>query len=388
MDIIVPKSKFKDAVSSARKAISAVVIQEERGHLLFNVRGPRMIVQGTNSDLKSRCTIDITNSTGEDFSFTADPKILEKMITKIDIEDINVNFNKDTLTVKIYTTDNKKSFGTLQSFPPDKMLTFVEHLKTDRSVYPVNKEALLFAIGYAKSFLADRKEDQKQFDFVVINGGVVYAANGLNKLGLIVFKTFAAVPGLKIRKLIIPQFLLFVKGLEGKEVNLIETDKDVGVESVDGTFYFSFLKSTVEATSIPKEHLKSTGAYTKVDKNRLLKVAERALITNSSTSMVGLELTLSGSKEDSILELKLVSNKVAVETITCNRIDDDSDQPLSHIVDYRMLKAVLNSFTTKDEVRLHINDQNRFFKVYSKGEVEGETYVLVGVGAYAKIVSQ
>jgi hypothetical protein len=53
-----------------------------------------------------------------------------------------------------------------------------------------------------------------------------------------------------------------------------------------------------------------------------------------------------------------------------------------------MLKSVLNSFTSKDDIRFHINDKNRFFKVYSKGDVEGEVYVLAGVGAYAKIVSQ
>lgn len=388
MDIIISKSKFKDAVSLARKALSSVVIQEERGHLLFIVRGPKMIVQGTNNDLKARCIIDITNSSGEDFSFTADPKILEKLISKVDVDDINVQYDKETLTIRIYTTDNKKSYGTLQSFPPEKMLTFVEHLKTDRSEYPVNKEVLLFALGYAKNFLADKKDDQKQFDFVVINGGIVYAANGSNKLGLIVFKTFAAVPGLKIRKLVLPAFMNFTKGLEEKEVVLIETDKDVGVGSVDGNFYFSFLKSTIEATSIPKEHLKSMGAYTRVDKNKLLKVAERAIITNNSASMVGMEVILSGAGEAANIELKLVSTKAAVETISCNRVDDDSDQAISHIVDFRMLKSVLNSFTTKEEVRLHINDQNRFFKVYSKGEVDGETYVLSGVGAYAKIVSQ
>lgn len=388
MDIIVPKDEFKNAISLARRALSAVVIQEERGHLLFIVRGPKMIIQGTNNDLKARCTIGITNSSGEDFSFTADPKVLERLVSKVEVNEINVNFDKSTLVVKVYTTDTNKSFGTLQSFPPEKMLTFEEHLKTERAEYPVKKEALLFALKYAMNFLADKKEDQKQFDFVVIHSGIVYAANGNNKLGLIVFKTFANIPGMKIRKLVLPLYMAFAKGLDGAEIRLIETDKDVGLESIDGRHYFSFLKSTIEAPNIPKEHLKSEGAFTLIDKSKLLKVAERAIITNSSAATVGLELTLSGSGDSSNLEIKLVSNRVAVETISCARMNDEGGEAISHILDFRMLKSVLNSFTSKDDIRFHINDKNRFFKVYSKGDVEGEVYVLAGVGAYAKIVSQ
>ena len=388
MDITVPKSEFKNAIAIARRALSTVVIQEERGHLLFIVRGSRMIIQGTNSDLKSRCYVDIQNNTGEDFSFTADPKILEKLVAKVEVNDINVNFDKSSLVVKVYTTDSKSSFGTLQSFPPDKMLTFEEHLKTDRNEYVVNRECLIYALEYAKNFLADKKEDQKQFDFVVIHSGIVYAANGFNKLGLIVFRTFAQVPGMKIRKLVLPLYINFIKNVEGTEIKLIETDKDIGVENMDGKAYFSFLKSTLEAPNIPKEYLKSEGSYTLIDKDRLLKVSERAIITNSSSASVGVELTLSGAGDKANLEVKLVSKKVAVETVNCTRVDDPSADTVSHVVDFRMLKAILNSFSTEDNIRLHINDNSRFFKVYSKGKIGDEAYVLASVGAYAKIVSQ
>jgi len=388
MEITVPKSEFKNAISIARRALSSVVIQEERGHLLFTVQGSNMFIQGTNSDLKARCLIDIVNNSGQDFSFTADPKILERLVAKVEVNDIILDLDTTTLVLKVYTTDSKNSFGTLQSFPPDKMLTFDDPKNVDRTEYVVNKECLIFALEYAKNFLADKKEDQKQFDFVVINGGVVYAANGTNRLGLIVFRTFAQVPGMKIRKLVLPVYLNFIKGVDGTEIKLLDTDKDVGLESMDGKCYFSFLKSTLEATSIPKEYLKSEGAYTLIDKDRLIKVSERTIITNSSASSVGVEITLSGAGDKANLEVKLVSKRVAVETITCTRVDDTSSESVSHVIDFRMLKAILGSFSTDENVRFHINDNSRFFKVYCKGKVGDETYVLAGVGAYAKIVSQ
>lgn len=388
MEITVPKSEFKNAISIARRALSSVVIQEERGHLLFTVQGSNMFIQGTNSDLKSRCLIDIVNNSGQDFSFTADPKTLERLVSKVEVSDITLDLDTTTLTLKVYTTESKNSFGTLQSFPPDKMLTFDDPKNVDRTEYVVNKECLIFALEYAKNFLADKKEDQKQFDFVVINGGVVYAANGTNRLGMVVFRTFARVPGMKIRKLVLPVYLNFIKGVDGTEIKLIDTDKDVGIESMDGRHYFSFLKSTLEATSIPKEYLKSEGAYTLIDKDRLIKVSERTIITNSSVSSVGIEITLSGAGDKANLEVKLVSKRVAVETLNCTRVDDTSSEPVSHVIDFRMLKAILSSFSTDEVVRFHINDNSRFFKVYCKGKVGDETYVLAGVGAYAKIVSQ
>lgn len=386
MDIIVPKTEFKNAISLTRRALSAVVIQEERGHLLFIVQGSIMIVQGTNNDLKSRCTIEITNSTGEDFSFTADPKVLEKLVSKSEIKDLHINFDSNSLKIKVYTTDTNKSFGTLQSFPPDKMLTFKEQPKTDRTEYCVNKEVLLFSLKYALFFLADKKEDKKSFDFVVISRGIVYATNGANKIGLIVFQAFGSIQEMKIRKLILPLYMSFISGLEGKEVKLIETDKDIGVESIDGTCYFSFLKSTLDSTKIPVDYLKSEGAYITIDKNRLIKICERAIITNNSQTMVGLDLTLSGSGENGSLEVKLVSTKEAIETINCERVND-SDEDIYHTVDFRLLKAVLGSFSSKEDVRLHICDKNKFFKVYCKGTVDDEKFILAGVGTYAKIVN-
>jgi hypothetical protein len=385
MEIIVPKSEFKTAIGLARKALSKVVIQEERGHLLFIVSGPDLIVQGTNNDLKARCTIPITNVDKIDYSFTADPKILEKLISKVEVKDIRVDFNKTDYIVKVYTTEGTKSFSTLQSFPPDKMLTFENNLKMGRTEYVVSKSALVFSLEYAENFMAPKKEDQKQYDFVIISKGIVFSANGLNKLGFIAFKTFESIPEIKIRKLVLPTLVSFAGGIEGNEVKLIETDKDVGIESPDGKFYFSFLKSTLESPKIPKEYLKSEGAYTRIDKSRLLKLSDRVLIASNSMAGAGLELVLSGVGESACLEIKLLSTRTAVEAMTCIRVND-TDQTINHVVDHRMLKAVVGSFETDKEIRLHINDQNKFFKIYSSGEVDNQKYVLAGVGTYAKII--
>jgi hypothetical protein len=343
-------------------------------------------MQATNNDLKARCTVSATND--ENFSFTADPKILEKLISKIDLDEIRMSFDPKDFILKVYTTGSDKSFNSLQSFPPDRMLTFDSTPKPDRKQYPINKEVLLFALNYAKSFLAGPKDDQKQFDFVVINKGIVYSANGSNKMGLIVFKLFANIENFKIRKLTLPLMISFVECVGTEEVVLIDTDKDTGFESADGSMHFSCLKSNVDPPDIPRGYMKSEGAYTKINKDSLLKVIDRLTVSSASTASSGVELILTGAKENAVLSINLVSTLKVTESFPCERVDDDSEEDVSHVVDYKIFKSVLGSFDTDTEVRLHINDGSKFYKVYSSGEMAGNKYILAGIGSYAKIVRQ
>jgi hypothetical protein len=387
MEIKVQKAELKNAVSACKKALSKVVIQEERAHLLFTVKDSSMLVQATNNDLKAMCTLPVENVSQEDFAFTADPKILEKLLTKIDVDTIRIEFNKEEYILKVYTTESEKSFSSLQSFPPDKMLTFDTTPDPSKIVYPVNKEVLEFALSYAGSFLAALKEDQKQFDFVVLDKGIAYAANGSNKMGFIVFKAFEKMSNFKIRKAILPIFKFFANSLPGDEVNIIETSRNIGVESVDGSMHYSCLKSNTDPINIPKEHIKSEGPYVKIEKNRLLKILDR-LMVNSTASSGGVEIIVSGQGESACLEINLISSTKTTESFPCHRMNDDDSDPISHVVDYRIFKSILSSFSTDKEVRLHINDSNRFYKIYNSGEISGNKYILAGIGSYAKIIKQ
>jgi hypothetical protein len=175
--------------------------------------------------------------------------------------------------------------------------------------------------------------------------------------------------------------------MNGSEIVLLETEKDIGVESVDGTSYFSFLKSTLESPKVPKEHIISENPYTKIDKNRLLKVIERVIISHTSSLGIGLELKLTGSGEGACLDVNLLAKNKSLESVNCIRMGD-SDEEISHVVDYKLFKSIVGSFDTDKEIRLHINDHSKFFKIYNSGEVEGQKYILAGIGTYAKIVRQ
>lgn len=386
MEIKVQKATFKKAVSSARRALSKVVIQEERSHLLCRVSGLEMTIQATNNDLKAFCRIPLTENKGnENFSFTVDPKVIEKLFAKIDTSEVRIQYDPKDAVVKVYTTDSGKSFTSLQGFNPDKMLTFEGVINPAARKHTINKAVFVFTLNYAENFLSGEKEDQKQYDFITINNGVVFSANGMNKMGFIVFKVFEPVTNYRIRKLVAPMLLSFTESLEGSEIVLFETDKDYGVSNTDGSMYYSFLKSNIEPVPVPKEHIKSEGPYVTVEKNQILKVTDRLMASTTTSMGAGVELVLSDKGDTARIDISLVSDLKSTESVPCVRCNDESDQDVSHVLDYRLLKSILNSFSSDKPVRLHINDDKIFFKIYNSGEVEGNKYVLAGIGSYAKI---
>lgn len=382
MEIQVSKDRLKTAVGIARKALSKVAIQEERGHLLFKVEGEKMTVTGTNKDLKARCVVEIENVDSKNFSFTADPLILGKLILKIDRSDIRINFNESDHVVKIYTTESKKSFGSLQSFPVNKMLTFEEPTGFTNDI-AVKKEILDFTLKYASNYMPPLKEDKKQYDFLLISNNVAFAGNGSNKIGFLVFKDFAGLTGFKVRKSIIPQLRLILK--ETEDIHLIETEKDFGIKCEKSGTLFTWLKSTVKAAEMPQQYLNSKRPFTVVKGDLLLKALERLCSTSTSKLGAVIKISLEGKGDDAHIDLSLVSELESVESIPCVR-EDDSDSKVEHIIDHKLLKAVLSSLSTKESIRFHINEDTKFLKVFHNGEVEGQKYTAIGIGAYARIL--
>jgi len=388
MEIKTSKKALKTAISLAKKALAKIVIQEERGHLLFRVEGDKLKVSSTNNDLKALCIVDIENTGDDNFSFTADPKILEKLLTKMDIDTVRMEYDSSDLVLKIYTTATGKSFTSVQSFPTDKMLTFNEDLGDDVKEYPVDREVLVHTLDYAKVFLSPIKEDSKQFDFIIFNKGIVFAANGYNKMGFIVFKAYETMENFKVRKAVVPFLLSFVDSIkEHEHVVLFETPKEVGVYTQDKSTRYSFLKSNVEPPDIPTNRIKSEGPFTLVDKDALIKVLDRLVVSRPTAKGSGIEISLKGAGEDSYIDLGLVSNLKVTERFDCARVNDESPDEVSHVVDYVMFKSILSSFEAKKQVRLHINDESKFYKVYNSGEINGNKYISAALGGYSKVIN-
>jgi hypothetical protein len=386
VEIKVPVVEFKRAVSIAKKALPKIVLQEERGHVLCVLNGNTLNVSATNNDIKAQVSVELPEGIEDSFSFTLDPKVVEKVISKVDLDDLVLSFNKEDKTIQVYTTENRQSFTTLQSFPPEKMLTFDLPDQTEKSSYLINKEVALTALEFSDNYLAPLKENKKQYDFVIFNNGIVYSANGVNRMGFFVSTAFKDFKNFKIRKESVPFIVSVLKSLKDENIFITDTKKDIGIETEDGTVLFCCLKSGVEAPKINTDILKGESPYTLIDKNKLIKNLDRLVSSSSSSVGAGVEFELSGVGENASISFNLISNLKAVEQMNCVRVNDEGSENIKHVLEFKLFKTVLDSFSDKD-VRLYINDNGKFFKITSNGEVSSIKYMAAGIGSYSKVIN-
>jgi len=386
MRIKVKKEELKDAISIAKRALSKVVLQEERAHLLFTPKDSTLTVSSTNNDLRASSTISLIEYQDGDFSFTADPKALEKLLVKIEHEDIVLELDHKDLVLKVYTSEDSESFTSLQSFPSNKMLRF-ENI-TPIAVYQIDREFLAYTLKWSINYLSAMTEESKKYDFLVLNDNMAYSANGMNKMGYLACKMFKEFKNVKIRKMAIPILHGILDVMKDEIISFIETDKYYAVESQDKGIFFGFLKSSIETPKIKTDLIKADGKHIEIEKNKMLKALDRLVSTSKDLAGTGVQVTLSGLGDSSRLELSLIGNLKCMEKLIVSKVADDNDEAVSHIVGYKLFKSIMSSLDTEGTVKLFINDDAPFFKVYKTGVFKDQKYLVVGVGSYSRVVKQ
>lgn len=390
MEFKVRVDQLKKAVSIVKRGLPKIVLQEERGHLLCRIEENKLVLYATNNDIKTYSKINLIETDTSDLSFTLDPKIIEKLLTKIDVNEICVTYDEEEKTIRIYTTLDRQSFTTLQSFPVEKMLTFSPPEEDGDSIV-INREVACAALEFCSNFLAPLKENRKQYDFIIINKGIVYGANGLNRMGFFVSTEFQHFINFKIRKESVPDILGALKSLCTDEVMFINNDKDSGIrassedeDTADET-YFTCLKSGTEPPKINTEFIKGDNAYSLINKTKLTKSLDRLSASASASTGAGIEIKLSGKNEDGVVTLNLISNLKTREQVECVRVNDQENMEIEHVLDYKLFKTILASFNDND-LKVYINDTGKFFKIASTGKIKNIKYLTAGIGAYSKVV--
>lgn len=387
MKFSINKEELKKAITIASKALSKNVIQVERGHLLVNIADNKAIFSGTNNDLKASVEISLLNCESDtSFLFTVDPKILNALITKIDLEIISFDFNVEDLTLKVITSEDGKSFNTLQSFPTSKMLTVDSAQKPLDTEHIISTSILRSSLDFCQNYL-EMKEENKRFDFVIFNKGVVFGSNGLNKMGFFVSSDFKEIENFKIRKIAVPLISSILNKIESKTVLIGEHDNSVVVKTRDSQIFFSCLKSSVESPKISLDMLKKGDPYTVIERVALNKKIKRLLAAKTALVGSGIELTLDGAGDNATLQLALLANLKAQETVQCSRVDDPTTEDITHIVDCKLFQSIIDSFEDKN-ISLYINTQLPYFKIHEvfKNEENDTKCMKVGVGSYSRIV--
>lgn len=383
MILRVPTKDFKRALEIGGEALSKVIIQEERGHLLLKAKKDTLIITGTNNDHKALSVIQLSEEVEGSVAFTVDPKVLKQIISKVNLTELSLEHNKEEMITKVYTSSGSSSYATLKSFPVDSMLTFGDTLKLDKKEYRFKREDLLYILKFLGNYLAPLTLEKKDYDFIIFNNGIGFAANGLNKMGFFAHESLKPFSNFKIRKSIVPALTSVLSIIQDEYLNLLESERDIGVISEDKKVFYACLKAVNESPKINLDYLKPGEDYTEIDPADFSRKIERLLVSSPMKKGSGFIATLSGVGNDAVLDLSLVSNLKANERLSLGRFGDGGDE-VSRTLDYEHVQTILKSFSKIKSLKMYF-DHPKFLRLYHTGELNGTKFIMVGVGAFAKV---
>ena len=392
MKFAVSKSGIKDALATVKNCVPDKPLSEVDGHIRVLIEEGSMTLSATEGMFSAKVTvsIDIEGTLKEPLEFPVDPKRLEKSITKNE-SDIFVSmewlgFDKG---IRIYTRNAGKSYITLPVLEIRKMARFPKVSKyTPHQTCEAPGELLGEAFSFVFPYLPAPREDGRSYDMAVIDKGVVYGCNGINKRGYMVAREFKEFRNLAIHKKYVLRLSKIFKSLKEKTFNVSHDDDRIIFES-EGV-YILVMKSRKPSSEVATSYIKAEGPYTLIKKTSLIKSLDRSTIASFEKvgHPIGVILNLVGNEDSACLNTQLVSGNDSdtVDEIPCDRLGDGDGSDISHVIDYKLFKGIINSLGAIDTLKLYINDQDcKFFKAYGTRKLESTSCMFIGVGAYSRI---
>lgn len=384
--------KFTAGTAELKKALSIVALATGKisthiqSHALFTIRADEGYLYATDEDKVATSYFSISDievegegaKFTEGIQFTAEPKSLQKLLSGSSITKTCFTYEPETKTLKVYTSENKKSFLSFASFDPKKFLTL--SLSSQDLQHTVNIEIFLDGIKFIQGFLNEKDE---KFSNLFILNNIFYGANGNTKVGAFTSPDIEGSPNLILRKSILSPLVNMIERADTSEIAIKTSDKLISFSSPDNRHCFGFRKST---TNTPKFPL-STAApkFPKFNVDRALLLKKLSTLSLTSWEDIGIKMTI----KDENLEMETVGDRPSFETIPCKC---DSEEPIYFVIQCEKFKGVLNQFKASN-VEVYIA-KNKCF-LYSDAEIVIEedkkepvkkSFTAIGLMTLARII--
>lgn len=375
----VSKELLKKAISFTGKALAKIDKGEFTQHLLIQIEDQKMTIKGTNSDIKALCAIDITNENGSTFNFTINSKLLEKLLSKIDIDTIELHYNEKDKTLKTFTTEDLLSYTTFNTLSKDEIPSFeITELGNVINKYTIDRKFLLFCIKNLQNYLPEK--ELLKSDNIIIKDNTIFSTNGLNKIGIIYSENIEKINLYKIKKDTIPLYIDLLEFCEEDIVELIETETNFTIKSINDNILLSYTIDKKPELNIPEIYKDYNGTTITIDKENLSKIIDRINIV-SAFGPDGHSI-FNFTIKNNILEIVSIPHKNSIEYLKNINVIDENKNDINKdtYIDYKILKIILTSMKN-NTINLHLCPSKRFFKIQDINKINNISYTQIGIGA-------
>ena len=378
--------KFTADTVELKKALSITALATGKisthiqSHALFTIKGDEGYLYATDEDkiATSYFSISDIELEGEGVQSTAEPKSLQKLLNSSGTAKTNFTYEPETQTLKVYTSENKKSFLSFASFDPKKFLSL--NLSSQDLQHTINTEIFVDGIKFIQGFLNEKDE---KFSNLFILNNVFFGANGNTKIGAFTSPDMEGCPNLILRKSILSPLMNMIEKSDASEVAIKTSDKLITFTSPDDRHCFGFRKSVARTPKFPLSL--EIPKFPKFSIDRALFLKKLSTLSLTSWEDVGIKMTIQG--ED--LEMETVGERPSFETVPCKY---ESEEPLYFVIQCNKFKEVLNQFKASN-VEIYVAKDKCF--IYSSAEIVIEeddkepvkkSFIAIGLMPLARIV--
>lgn len=342
-------TELKKAVNLANSA-SGSMEGTVYSHCLFDLDTNQLKIYATDKNSSmARAIIPVTSS--DKGQFTADPKVILKLIRESDIDTISFQFDPDTYTLKMYCSDNPDSFVSLPSYKFDEFPSITETFEKAYEMKTLNAGVFLYGLKYTQNFLSTNSKDVK-FGNVFISNGIMYGTNGSNKAS-----AFHSPELSDLNELIFPGSIIgpvsnMINQTDPKNISIKTTSNNILVYTEDENFCFGFTKVQIKIPRIPIDvKAPETNAW-RLSKNVLSKKIKRLCIAGDT------DMGIKGSFEKKTLFLTTTMDRASKDSMVCEKIREVDDME-SFLLEARTFQNTLDSFG--DEFDFYLGKRITFY---------------------------
>jgi hypothetical protein len=368
LEFITPKKALEDAVKLACLSTESVE-NLITGHCLFDFGDQTLKILATdNKNRLSRSIINIPsnpNTDGLGIKFTADPRKILKLIKTTEADTLKFGFNKENMTLQIFSSDNEGAFVSFPSFDPASYAPIDDNFEKAFELKNINAGVFLGGLQFIKGFLLDKHQ---KFSNMFINKGVMYGTNGNNKIGAFSSPDLENLDELVFPLSTFPAILNLITNLELQDIILSSSSNHIFISSPKKDFIFGFTKVQLKMPKMPININEPEADGWKINRSSMLKKLSRLHLTGDAK--LGVRFIIDN---DDKIQLSTVIDRPSKDIMECKRIKGTSS--VNCITEVRLMETTLNQFGG-DDIDLYISKKINIFSKANLEVSEGENKVL------------
>lgn len=360
---------------------------------LINFMGDVVEIWSTDG---SKGSSSILKNTGDHLTekVLVDPQAVERVLAKSEDKDQPVRFEVDTKKgcLKIFVKSGSKSSVSVKYMQHDRLVPFNPLVISEPE--KIDREKTISGLTFCAGFVPDMNDNMRQADYVVMHKGLIRALNGSSRQGYIIDKSMDSMPRIVAHKKHLECITKVLKAMVSDQVDVSVSDDNLSFfDSIDGeSFRLTVLKSDVELIPARKEYMTPEGPYVTIDKNDLIKMVDRIVLSDDTAATEAIPACIrvsAGSASELTMEL-MNDSTPAIDSIVVQRFGDNNDEEIEVGVDLRSIKIMLKAMGSPDEFRLYICDSKlRYFRMLGlSNNGSGGKRVEIAVCAYGRVVAK